>query len=375
MIRAVSSAISPSQKPITQRELALHLGVSRSTVASILSGKLADKCNYSEETRKRVLKAAADFNYLPDQTARRLKTGSSNIIMVVQSGSGLPLTQKKVEHIVQSIRDRGFEPQVYQKAWANHHPGPIVNAIREARAYGVILVDTSLDPTPELPALLGSGIPMVHVSGRPTSQLPHLGADRRDGFRLMTQHLLELGYRKLVLVTRGAADLQNAPDAVNLIADAVGFQSAVAAFDAKIESEVLLIPCEGMSSHDPYFTGSYVIKKLLQRGALPEALLLHNDNWAFGAGIECLHRGIKVPDDLALTGFDHTVIAQYTPSPLTTVEYPVQQIAISAVDLLIQAKEGKPCESRLLPCRLILRESCGRLLPGRGSLPSGDTLS
>jgi LacI family transcriptional regulator len=114
---------------------------------------------------------------------------------------------------------------------------------------------------------------------------------------------------------------------------------------------------------DGYAPGQAAIRSLIESGERPEALLCSNDDMAIGAIAACVAAGLRVPEDIAITGFDNTTAGRYACPPLTTVAQPTEAVAKKAVELLLKQTRGETISASeelvKLPCQLVVRQSCG----------------
>ena len=127
---------------------------------------------------------------------------------------------------------------------------------------------------------------------------------------------------------------------------------------------------------DVFYRPGYLgMKALLERGELPEAVLCGNDQWAHGALRACHQAGVRIPRDLALTGFDNDPVGEYGATPLTTMDHPSEEIAHQAVDCLLRMiQEGRKPSAGTISVRgkLIVRDSCPQ---SRWTLPEVETFA
>jgi LacI family transcriptional regulator len=185
--------------------------------------------------------------------------------------------------------------------------------------------------------------------------------------RGLIHHLVvEHGYRSLAYLSGGA-------DSPDNLARARVFEAEAVAAGAQIQV--------GPSWQGDYSAlgGANVIAALVDRGGkLPRAVVCANDQTALGAMHALTRRGIKVPDDVAITGFDDVPVARHLHPPLTTVRQPIKELGATAFDVLysrISARGGE--REVVLPVQLIIRESCGcahrpASSPGRTSVAGGE---
>jgi DNA-binding LacI/PurR family transcriptional regulator len=210
---------------------------------------------------------------------------------------------------------------------------------------------------------------MVGISGFRLAGIPQVRADVRRGMFDLTNHLLKLGYRRMVLLTQWPlGDLAEAQcwyvkermDGFRAAAQAAGLGEN----DAKVVFEDFV-----SDPAQPYLTGKVAMSKLLKRAPRPEVVLCSNDDWAMGALTACVEAGLHAPEDIAITGFDNSLVSEYGAVPLTTVAQPLEEMAGKAVELICKMMEGrKPAKSEQLvrvPCHLMIRRSSGTTLPAK----------
>jgi LacI family transcriptional regulator len=189
----------------------------------------------------------------------------------------------------------------------------------------------------------------VTLAGSPTKASVNVGCDNESGMRALINHLiLDHGYRSLAYLS-GHAD---SPDNR---ARARVFEAAVTAAGAEIHT--------GPAWRGNYSAagGAQVITALLEKGAqLPRAIVCANDQTALGVMHTLARRGLNVPGDIAVTGFDDVPVARHLHPSLTTVRQPIEQMGATAFDVLYSMISGGGSDPNVvLPVRLMLRESCG----------------
>jgi LacI family transcriptional regulator len=198
-------------------------------------------------------------------------------------------------------------------------------------------------------ARMADVVPVVTLAGSPTPASMNVRCDNEAGVRALVQHLvIEHGYKSLGYVS-GRAD---SPD--NRTRQRA-FETEAAAAGADVDT--------GPAWQGNYSAagGANVVESLLAAGRkLPRAILCANDQTALGVIHALARRGIRVPQDVAITGFDDVPVARHLHPPLTTVRQPMQELGAQAFDILysrISAAAGAP--DTVLPVELIVRESCG----------------
>jgi LacI family transcriptional regulator len=338
----------------TAREVAELAGVSRTTVSFVLNS--IPGMRISEETRQRVLEAARQLNYHPDATARRMVSGRTNVI-------GLVLRQSPE----QAFADQ-FLPQVLgglgQAATAlgyrillepippENHTGAYAQLVRERHVDGIVLSGPRFDDR-DLLSAHAEDTPVVLMGRLPNTNLPFVDVDNVDGAQRATAHLLGLGHRRAALIA-------NAPPIYTASADRLaGYRRALEA--AQLPYDESLVRYGAFTPQ----SGKTAMHDLLTVTPRPTAVFVASDAVALGALQAIRERGLHVPRDIALVGFDDIPLAGFIDPPLTTVRLPAAGLGWGAADLLIRlitAEEAIRNPSVILETELIVRTSCGAKL-------------
>jgi DNA-binding LacI/PurR family transcriptional regulator len=334
------------QTRVTLEEVAARAGVSRATASRVLRGAT----NVSDSARDAVHAAAAAISYTPNRAARSLVTGRSESIafLVDESEERMftdPFFLGMLRSAQEAVAAEGLQ-LVFTVASRTEDRERFVAYAAGGHVDGVLLL--SLHGTDELPQRLESeGVPTV-LSGRPFSGSPRLyyvDADNVGGGRVATTHLLDSGRRVVGTVT-GALDMCAGQDRL------AGYREAVEAAGAAYDES--LVSAGGFTAAE----GDAATVRLLDRRPDLDAVVAGSDLAAFGA-IRALERyGRRVPDDVAVVGFDDIPdAAEHHPS-LTTVRQPVGQLGGTMTRLLLDRLAGRPARrSTVLPVELVVRES------------------
>ena len=348
---------------LTIYDVASRAGVSIASVSRVLNGQGSPRV----ETRERVMRAVRELGFVPDGAARALSNGLKEVVAVVfRRGEETPFEDEDESLLFIDVINRGIEVAAQRRSFdvlmssVGIHDAnvPTRLAAIAGKADGLILHDRMLSAVAI--ARLAEVVPIVTLAGSPTPAAMNVRCDNASGMRALVRHLvIDHGYRTVAYLA-GRAD---SPDNR---ARARAFQAEAAASGARIQS-------------GPAWQGDYsssgvaaVIAALLDGGGeLPRAIVCANDQTALGAMHALARRGIHVPDDVAVTGFDDVPVARHLHPPLTTVRQPIQHLGATAFDVLysrISAAGGEP--DVVLPVELIVRESCG--CTHRPAPPAGD---
>lgn len=342
----------------TQADIARKLGVSRQAVGFALGDNPRLHAKLNPGTCDRIRTAAQQLGYRPHRSAQLLRKRKSGVIGMIQRGGMAQLAMLRAFYAAQAVYRNGYNLLTNDVLWNEDGMRKACEAMLDAQVEGVIVMNTEMTPA-DLDLLRTARIPMVQVAGvQRLADVPQVRADARQGMRDLTVHLLGLGYRRLSLITAWG-DPQHGPDRRCWpTADRVdGFRDAVGADGEVVFEET---PFDWML---PYQQGLVAMRKLLKRAERPEVLLCTNDDWAIGALRACAEAGVRVPEDVAVTGFDDSVSGRFSMVPLTTVAQQPAVMSRLAVEILLGRIKGdkRVTEESLVkvPCQLVVRQSCG----------------
>lgn len=342
----------PRSRP-TQRQIAEEAGVSRTTVSLVLNE--VPGVRVSPETRERILEVAHRLNYYPDAAARTLVSGRTRTIGFVLCQSPdrvfadafLPEVLRGVGEAVQA---NGFRVLIHSVVDVTA-PDAYIGLVREKHADGIILSGPRSDDR-QLPRLRAEGFPVVLLGQLPGSGIPFVDVDNVGAARQAVAHLIELGHRRIGMIT-------NAPLAYTAARDRLaGYRQALEQAGIGYIGELVRYGDFREES------GHEAMGQLLDLARPPSAVFVASDLLAFGALVAIGECGLEVPADIALVGFDDVRLAHYIDPPLTTVRLPAYELGHRAALLLTQLISGEPVEEQeiLLQTELVVRQSCGAAL-------------
>jgi LacI family transcriptional regulator len=347
---------------VRQVDIARRLGVSQRAVAYALSDQPAHRAMVSRATRERILETARACGYRPHRFARLLRGGKSGLIGVVSAVSYLEVGVARQFAAANAIHTHGFEIFTSEVWWGEEKLRRAVDAMLGARVEGVLLV--GIGPVPgedELRRLVRAGLPVVSAGGDPVPFAPSVSQDYGQGMVDLTRHVLALGHRRLAYLTPFHKDKIPLWPTIN--ARLRGFvETAASAGLAEPEATVVYGSSETRLM-DLYQPGKRGMQTILTQRKRPTVVLCSNDYMAVGALAACAEAGVRVPDDIALTGFDNTILGEYLSPPLTSVAQPTEDVAVKAVEILVNMIRNGTTKvnprTQVLPCRLVVRQSCG----------------
>lgn len=337
--------------PPTQRAIANAVGVSRETVSHILNGIEAHR--YNEETRRKVLKAAEELGYRPHRAAQMMRKGRSNLIGIIHFGTSYQLAKETAHYLPQAITAMGYETFVVDLSWHGGSHRRAVEQLVDIRVEGVIIShQVESFGVGEVEILARAGIPAVTLAGNEKLDIPAIYADSSSTLAEMVRHLNSLGHKRLLLL---ANDYQSRPT-LNRIH---GFQNGLQQCPETTGQVVRLLADRG--GFNAGNSAYEYTRELIARQALPDVILCTNDQWARGVFSAVLEAGLRVPEDVAITGFDNESFGAHAPYYLTTAAPDIAAECGKAVEVLMEGVAGRPLPRQhyVFPCKMIVRRSCG----------------
>ena len=338
---------------VSQNDVAKRAGVSNAVVSYVVNN---GPRKTSEETRKKVLKAIEELGYRKNNVARSLKTNTSKVIGLIIPDSSNEFYSEVAKGIEEELYKWGYTLMFGNSANSIERQRNYIETFISQMADGIIFLTTPL-PQDHLGVIKGNKIPMVVVDPEfdinkdREKELCIVTVDNHKGGRLAGEYLLAQGHQKLAVIT-GAEKVPPATDRVE------GFQSVLQ--EVGIDAEILW---HGDHPEDGY----QAAKQLLTSSDSPTAIFACNDLLALGVLRAAEDLNIRVPEDLAIIGFDDIEIADFICPRLTTIRQPKYEVGQVSAEFLIKliqqnidgkCDEGKGgSQSIMLDTELIIRES------------------
>jgi LacI family transcriptional regulator len=328
----------------TLEHIALLAGVGRSTVSRVMN----NDPRVSAATRERVLEIVRRENYQPNFAARSLASGRSDVIgavvpMALPNAFSDPFFPSLLQGVATACDSADAllmlwlaVPETEQRLVDKVIGGPVDGVVVAAHVIGDPLVD----------ALIRGGKRFVLCARHISDEASYVTIDDRGSVRSLIGHLFRLGRERIATIS-GPRHMIQSRDRL----DAYRETLADFGFDAPAELCV-----EGDWSEA---SGYAAMRRLLP--ANPDAVFAANDQMAFGAIRALKEAGRRVPDDVAIVGFDDIPGAAYTDTPLTTIRQPIQRVGEVAAQTLFELIEDPTAPPRrvVLPTELVVRASCG----------------
>jgi LacI family transcriptional regulator len=335
------------RKRVTSFDVAEKSGVSRTTVSFVLND--VPGISISEATRQRVQQAAKELNYHPDSTGKKLASGKSNTLGLVlrQSHEQVfadALLPQVLMGIEQAATEQGF--QVLLKPLEPQDGDGYMRLVHENHVDGIILSGPRQEEA-EIIRLHHEGLPVMLMGQLPGSGLPFVDIDAVNGSTQAVNHLIEHNHRRIGLITNAAQEYTSAQQRRQ------GYLNALKA--AEIEPEADLMQA---GNYTPA-SGFKAMQKLLDVFPRPTAIFVASDVVSLGAIRAIKQAGLRIPQDIAVVGFDDIPMADYFDPPLTTIHIPSYGLGWASGERLVRLVQGEVLDQdgMLLESELVIRSS------------------
>ncbi|EKN8283166.1 substrate-binding domain-containing protein [Vibrio cholerae] len=331
----------------TMKDIARLAGVSTSTVSHVIN-----KSRFvSDEITERVNNAAQQLNYAPSALARSLKMNRTKTIGMLVTTSTNPFFGEVVKGVERSCYHQGYNLILCNTEGDNQRMKASINTLLQKRVDGLLLMCSTLegerldvfDRYPDIPIVVMDWGPILFASDK-------IQDNSLQGGYMAAKHLIECGHKEIGCITgpliRHQAQMRYE-----------GYKRALAEAGIAINPDWIVesdFECEG---------GYQAFEKLYQRGKLPSALFVSNDMMAMGVIQAASQRGLRVPDDLSLIGYDDVHIAKFMTPALTTIHQPKYRLGKAAVDTLLYRLENPDTTAQVVQLEptLVVRNSVRKL--------------
>jgi DNA-binding LacI/PurR family transcriptional regulator len=332
------------------KDIARIAGVSVSTVSLVLN----EKPGVRGETRLRVMSVMEKLNYVPNNIARSLVTKVSKSIGLIVADISELFFGTYARIIQNAVNREGYRLILYNSDNRPDKEGSSLDSLSENGVDGIIMVPCSEENAGKISRM---GIPVVFLDSYvPGVDASYVGVHNEEAGRRATEHLIRLGHKRVACVTGPR-----------------GFSSS----EERIRGYRKALDAHGITFNDLFLRhtdwtvdgGFDAANQLLCLKAVPTALFVTGDTCALGALKAVYGEGLRVPEDIAIVGFDDMMFSAFLKVPMTTVRQPMKALGEQAVKLLFEKiRSNNAASSRrvILQTRLIVRESCGFRTQGCG---------
>ena len=337
----------------TINDVAKLAGVSIKTVSRVVNRE----ANVREKTRDLVLKAIQQLNYKPSLAARGLAGGRSFLIGMMYDNASDSFLVDLQRGILRACREGHYGLALCPASRSGDRTADLMEWVTSTQPDGIILTPPLSDDQHLVNRLVEANVTFISVSSTGTGCGPSVLIDEEDAARAMAQHLIDAGYHDIGFI-KGPED--------HVCSDLRyrGFEAAMKAAGLPVNSDWL------KAGQFDFESGVAAAEELLSGPETPKAIFASNDDMAAGVINVAYRKGLKVPEDLAVAGFDDTPLARHFWPGLSTVKQPIIQIGQQATEYLMDVVRGQSPlaanessstrgHSVVLPYELVLRGSTG----------------
>jgi DNA-binding LacI/PurR family transcriptional regulator len=329
----------------TLKDVADHAQVSRATVSRVLN----NNPRVAEDLRARVLESIRLLGYQPNRAARRLRASSSDVLGLIISDIENPFFIS----VVRGVEDAAYASQM-SVVLCNTDEDPVkqqmyLRVMQAERVAGLIISPTSADE--DFAELRQLGIPIILLDRRTDKfETDAVTIDNIGGAYLAVKHLIDLGYQRIGMIG-GSPHLTTGRERYE------GYRKALHAAGMKVDEKLIKV---GNFKTD---TGYALAKEFISSPQPPRAIFVANNLMTLGTLRALREHGIRIPQEIALVGFDDMPWSSELCPPLTAVSQPTYELGQETVQLLLRrlADSDAPIRTVTLQPRLVIRESCGAM--------------
>lgn len=333
----------------TIHDVAKRAGVSIKTVSRVIN----KEPNVRDETREKVAKAVAALGYRPDPSARRLAGNRSFLMGLLYDNPSASYVINIQTGVLKVCQQEGYDLLIHPCDY--QAPGlaaEIAAFSAHSKLDGLILTPPLSDLAPVVRAIREQGIPFTQIAPADPGLAASVSTNDREACREMTRHLVSLGHSRIGFII-------GHPDHRAVLTRYSGYRDAMQECGKKLDDRLVV---QGYNSFE---SGIECARKLLRLRKPPSAIVASNDDMAAGVMLVAHEKGLEIPGDLSVAGFDDIPLARQLWPALTTVRQPMETMAGLAAELLIaQLRGDRPDHgAHVIESTLMIRQSTG---PARG---------
>lgn len=327
----------------TMKDIAKRAGVSTSTVSHVINQSRF----VSEDIAQRVQQAAKELNYAPSALARSLKLNKTHTFGMLMNSTSNPFFGEVLKGVERSCYQQGYNLIVCNTEGDNERMRSSIDTLLQKRVDGLILMCSTLEGErvevlsryPDIPIVVMDWGPILFSSDK-------IQDNSFIGGRLATQYLIDCGHTQIGCIT-GPLNRTQA------LVRYEGYKQAMA------EAQLWIQPHWVVESNFECEGGYQAFQTLYARGELPSALFVANDMMALGVFHAAQEKGVQIPDQLSIIGYDDIHIAQFLSPSLTTVHQPKYRLGQAAVQALLTRLEHPEADPQVIELepKLVVRNS------------------
>ncbi|SFD12881.1 LacI family DNA-binding transcriptional regulator [Algibacter pectinivorans] len=338
-------------KKVYLKDIAKDLNVSKTAVSLVLNGK-GNENKISQETQQKIIEYAKKHNYIPNQLARGLSRGKSETIGLIIPNISDTFYSKVAGVIERKAKENGYTV-LFSSSYENpEKEGELIQSMLNRQVDGLIIASTQQNQK-EIDFLKKEKFPFVLFDRHyPSKNTDYVVVDNYDGTRKITEHLLNLGRKKIGLITLK-------PGLEPIAQRLLGYKDALATFNIDLDKDYIF-----EIEREEYI---HEIEKAIQSlvlGKNPIDAIVFSTHYLASQGLRLLKKlNISVPEKVAIVSFDELSAFDIVDPPITSVIQPINKIGCSVIDILLNKIEGiseQGTKGIVLETKLEIRQSCGQ---------------
>lgn len=321
------------------RDVARLAGVSVATVSRALSNPE----KVSDESLAKVHNAIAQVGYRPNMLARNFRSARAYAIVVLVPDIANPFYSLFIRALEDRAQQKGYAVLLGDTRGTPERELEYIRRVETRLADGIVQLRPSSEKSQNN---IPPDIPCVNACGCEYTTGPAIRIDNRAAAKTMVKYLISLGHTRIGVIS----GLKDNPHAIDRLE---GYKEALAEAEIPFEKELI---AEGDFTMWSGLNAAFQFCNMKNR---PTAIFCMNDEMAIGAMQTLKNQGIRIPEDMSVTGFDDIAYAKYSDPSLTTISQPAEEMGKMAMDMLLKVIEGEPLSQRecVLPTEFIIRKS------------------
>ncbi|KGN00572.1 LacI family DNA-binding transcriptional regulator [Clostridium botulinum] len=338
---------------LTIKDISRIAGVGVSTISRVLN----NHPDVKDETRKKVLEVIEEVNYIPNNSARNLKRNTSKSIGVLVKGINNPFFSKMIKSIEEKIDDKKYSMILHYNESSTDDFDAAIELIKEKKLKGLICLGGNFDNL-DKKQMDNLSVPIVIASSNITSDanknlFSSVVIENEKAAFDAVEYICKLGHKGIGIITTGEEDRSVGRLRFQ------GYKNAIFENGIKFDENLVEI------GEYTFESGYEAMSRLLDKDLKITAVFVTTDIMAIGAAKAILSRGLKIPEDISIVGFDGIDYSKYFHPSLTTVEQPVENMAEKSIEILLNLINDKKINQHIVfKTKLLKRESCRKYIGG-----------
>jgi LacI family repressor for deo operon, udp, cdd, tsx, nupC, and nupG len=323
------------------RDVARLAGVSVATVSRALSNPE----KVSPESLEKVHSAIAQVGYRPNMLARNFRSARAYAVVVLVPDIANPFYSLFIRALEDRAQQKGYAVLLGDTRGTPEREMEYIRRVETRLADGIVQLRPSSEKSQNN---IPPDVPCVNACGCEYTTGPAIRIDNRAAAKTMVNYLISLGHKRIGVIS----GLKDNPHAIDRLE---GYKEAIAEAGIPFEKDLI---AEGDFT---MWSGLNAAFQFCNMKTRPTAIFSMNDEMAIGAMQTLKNQGIRIPEDISVTGFDDIAYAKYSDPSLTTISQPAEEMGKMAMDMLLKVIEGEPLSQRecVLPTEFIIRKSTG----------------